>query len=106
MCQHSLEAAIHVGLKPLLHVLKIWVKIAWTRLPILLRLRMRWRRRHLLDLNFRSFSCIITRIFLIIWEGSEWSGEEPNFILEGSKGCMNYLTGPFKSCLCFDESHM
>jgi hypothetical protein len=93
-----------VGLKPLLHVLKIWVKIAWTRLPVLLRLRRRWRR-HLLCLSFRSFSCIITRIFLIIWEGSEWPGKEPNFILEGSKGSMNYLTRPFKSGLGFDENH-
>jgi hypothetical protein len=105
MCHQSLEAAIHVGLKPLLHVLKIWVKIAWTRLPVLLRLRRRWRKRHLLCLSFRCFSCIITKIFLIIWEGSEWPGEEPNFILEGSKGCMNYLIGPLKSGLGFDESH-
>jgi hypothetical protein len=97
MCHQSLEAAIHVGLKPLLHVLKIWVKIAWTRLPVLLRLRRRWRRRHLLCLSFRSF--------LIISEWSEWPGEEPNFILEWSKGCMNYLTGPLKSGLGFDESH-
>ena len=66
----------------------------------------RWRRRHLLCLSIRSCACIITRVFLIIWEGSEWPGEEPNFILEGSKGCMNYLTGPLKSCLCFDESIM
>jgi hypothetical protein len=105
MGPHSLEGAIHVGLKPLLHVLKVWVKIAWTRLPVLLRLRRRWRRRHLLCLSFRSFSCIITSIFLIIWEESEWPGEEPNFILEGSKECMNYLTGALKSGLGFNESH-
>jgi hypothetical protein len=105
MGHHSLEAAIHMGVKPLLHVLKIWVKIAWSRLPVLLRLRGRWRRRHLLCLSFRSFSCIITSIFLIIWEGSEWPGKEPNFILEGSKRCMNYLTVTLKSGLGFNESH-
>jgi hypothetical protein len=65
MCHHSLKAGINVGMKPLLHIVKIWVKVAWTRLPILLRLRRRWRR-HLLCLSFRICSCIITRIFLII----------------------------------------
>jgi hypothetical protein len=102
MCHHSLKASINVGLKPVLHILKIWVKVAWTRLPILLRLRRRWRRRHLLCLSIRSCACIITRVFLIIWERSEWPGEEPYFILEGSKRCMNCLAGPLKSCLCFD----
>jgi hypothetical protein len=70
------EIGYHVGLKPLLHILKIWVNVAWTRLPILLRLRRRWRRRHLLCFSIRSCSYIITRVFLIIWEGSEWPGEE------------------------------
>jgi hypothetical protein len=83
MGHHALEAAIHVSLEPLLHVLKVRVKIAWTRLPVLLRLRRRWRRRHLLCINFRSFSCIITSFFLIIWEGSKRPGEESNIILEG-----------------------
>jgi hypothetical protein len=105
MCHHSLKASIKMGLKPLLHILKIWVKVAWTRLSILLRLRRRWRRRHLLCLSIMSCCCIKTRVFLIIWEGSEWPGEEPNFIFKGSKWCMNYLAGPLKSCLCFDESH-
>jgi hypothetical protein len=41
MCHHSLKASIKMSLKPLLHILKIWVKVAWTRLPILLRLRRR-----------------------------------------------------------------
>jgi hypothetical protein len=100
-----MKTAIHVGLKPLLHVLKVRVKIAWTRLPVLLRLRRRWRRRHLLCISFRSISCIITNIFLIIWEGSEWPSEEPNFILEGSKRCMNYLIVPLKSGLGFNERH-
>jgi hypothetical protein len=105
MGHHSLEAAIHVGLKPLLHFLKVRVKIAWTRLPVLLRLRRRWRRRHLLCISFRSFSCIITSFFLIIWEGSKRPGEEPNLIFEGPKRCVNYLTVPLKSGLGFNESH-
>jgi hypothetical protein len=65
MGHHALEAAIHVGLELLLHVLKVMVKIAWTRLLVLLRLR-RWRRRHLLCISFRSFSYIIISFFLII----------------------------------------
>ena len=99
MCHHALKASINMGLKPLLHIVKIGIKVAWTRLPILLRLRRRWRRRQLLCLSFRSFSCIITRIFLIIWEGSERPGEEPNLILEGPKRCVNYFTVPLKSGL-------
>jgi hypothetical protein len=105
MGHHSLEAAIHVGLKPLLHVLKVWVKITWTRLLVLLRLRRRWRRRHLLCISFRSVSCIITSFFLIIWEGSERPSEEPNLTLEGPKRCVNYFTVPLKSGLGFNESH-
>ena len=86
MCHHYLKVGINVGLKPLLHILKIWVKVACTRLPILLRLRRRWRWRHLLCLSFRICSYIITRIFLIIWEGSEWPGENPISFLKGLNG--------------------
>jgi hypothetical protein len=94
MGHHALEAAIHVGMEPLLHILKVRVKIAWTRLPVLLRLRRRWRRRHLLCIGFRSFSCIIISFFLIIWEGSERPSEESNLILEGPKRSMNYPQCP------------
>jgi hypothetical protein len=105
MCYHTLKASINMGLKPLLHIVKIGIKVAWTRLPILLRLRRRWRRRHMRGLNIRSCSCIIARVFLIIWEGSEWLGEKPYLILKGSERYVNNLAGPLKSCLGFDESH-
>jgi hypothetical protein len=103
---HAREADIHVGLEPLLHVLKVRIKIAWTRLPELLRLRRRWRRRHLVGcISFRSNSFIITSFFLIIWERSKRPGEESNLIFEGPKRSVCYLTEPLKSGLSFDESH-
>jgi cellulose synthase/poly-beta-1,6-N-acetylglucosamine synthase-like glycosyltransferase len=90
----------------LLHVLKVRIKLAWTRLPELLRLRRRWRRRHLLScISFRSNSFIIASFFLIIWERSKRPGEESNLILERLKGSVSYLTTPLKSGLSLDESH-
>jgi hypothetical protein len=71
MGHHALKATIHVCLEPLLHVLEVKIKIAWTRLPELLRLRRRWRRRHLLSCSsIRSNFFIISSFFLIIWERS------------------------------------
>jgi hypothetical protein len=106
MGHHALKAAIHVCLEPLLHVLEIRIKIAWTRLLELLRLRRRWRRRHLLScIRFRSNSIIISSFFLIIWERSKRTGEEANLILERPKWSVSYLTVPLKSGLSLDESH-
>jgi hypothetical protein len=84
---------------------KIRIKVPWTRLPILLRLRRRWRRRHLLALNIRSCSTLIARVFLIIWEESEGPDEKPYLILKRSEWCVNNLAWALKSCLGFDESH-
>jgi hypothetical protein len=106
MGHHALKAAIHVCLEPLLHLLEIRIKIAWTRLLELLRLRRRWRRRHLLScISFRSISFIIASFFLILWERSKRPGEEANLILEGPKWSVSYLTVPLKSGLSLDESH-
>src|SRR5688572_1260391 len=41
MCHQALKASINMSLKPLLHIVKIRIKVPWTRLPILLRLRRR-----------------------------------------------------------------
>jgi hypothetical protein len=66
MGHHALKSAIHMCLEPLLHVLEVRIKIAWTRPPELLRLR-RWRRRHLLScISLRSNFFIISSFFLII----------------------------------------
>jgi hypothetical protein len=106
MGQHTLKSAIHMCLEPLLHVLEVRIKIAWTRLPEMLRLRWRWRRRHLLScISLRSNFFIISSFFLIIWEGSKRPGEKSNLILERPKWSVSYLTAPLKSGLCLDESH-
>jgi hypothetical protein len=103
MGHHALKAAIHMCLEPLLHVLEVRIKIVWTRLPELLRLR---RRRHLLScISFRSNLFIISSFFLIIWERSKRPGEETNLILERPKWSVSYLTVPLKSGLSLDESH-
>jgi hypothetical protein len=102
MGHHALKAVIHVCLEPLLHVLEVRIKIAWTRLPELLRLR---RRRHLLScISFRSnsfiissFFLIISSFFLIIWERSKRPGEEANLILERPKWSVSYLKVPLTS---------
>jgi hypothetical protein len=97
MGHHALKAAIHVCLEPLLHVLKVRIKIAWTRLPKLLRMRRRWRRRHLLSyISFKSNSFIIASFFLIIWERSKRPGEESNLILERPKWSVSYVAEPPK----------
>ena len=106
MGQHALKSAIHMCLEPLLHVLEVRIKIAWTRLPELLRLRRRWKRTHLLScISLKSNFFIISSFFLIIWERSKRPGEEANLILERPKWSVSYLTVPLKSGLSLDESH-
>jgi hypothetical protein len=81
MGQHTLKSAIHMCLEPLLHVLEVRIKIAWTRLPELIRL---WRRHLLSCISLRS-NFIISNFFLINWERSKRPGEESNLILERPK---------------------
>jgi hypothetical protein len=83
--QHALKLAIHMCLEPLLHVLEVRIRIAWTRLLEMLKLRRR-RRRHLLScISLRSNFFIIFSFFLIIWERSKRPGEKSNLILERPK---------------------
>jgi hypothetical protein len=87
MGQHVLKAAIHMCLEPLLHGLEVRIKIAWTRLPELLRLRRRWRRRHLLScIGFRSNFFIISSFLLIIWKRSKRPDEKSISFLKGLNG--------------------
>jgi hypothetical protein len=106
MGHHALKVAIHVCLEPLLHILEVRIKIAWTRLPELLRLRRRWRRRHLLSyIRFRSNSFIISSFFLVIWEMSKRPSEEANLILERPEWSVSYLIVSLKYGLSLDERH-
>jgi hypothetical protein len=86
MSRHALEAAIHVSLEPLLHVLKVWIKIAWTRLPVLLRLRRRWRWHLLSCISFRSNSFIIINFSSSSRKGVRGLVRNPISFLKGLKG--------------------
>jgi hypothetical protein len=51
MCHHALELSILMSLEPMLHLLKIRIKIARYRLLVLSLLLRRWRRRHFAKLD-------------------------------------------------------
>ena len=67
MCHHALKPYIHMSLEPMLHLLKIRIKIARCRLLVLSLLLSRWRRRHLLGwMCLRLSSEVICMNSLII----------------------------------------
>jgi hypothetical protein len=86
MSHHALKLSIHMSLEPMLHLLKIRIKIARCRLPVLSFLLRRWRRRHLLSwMCLRLSSEIICMNSLIIGKGSERPGKKANLILKRPK---------------------
>jgi hypothetical protein len=106
MCHHALKPSIHMILEPMLHLLKIRIKVAKCKLLVLSLLMGRWRRWHLLSwMCLRLSDEVIYRNSLIIVKGSERPSEQTNLILERPKMSVSCLTPPFKSSFGLDQSH-
>jgi hypothetical protein len=89
MRNHALKPSIHLSLEPMLHLLKIRIKVTRGRLPVLSLLMRRW---HLLSwMCLRLSDVIIYRNSLIIRKGGERSGEKTNLILEMPKRSSNLV---------------
>ena len=105
MCHHALKPSIHMSLEPMLHLLKIRIKVIGGGLPVL-SLLMKWWRRHLLSwICLRLSGIVICRDSLIIRKGGERPGEKTNPILERPKWSVSYLTLTLKSGFGLDQSH-
>jgi hypothetical protein len=102
MRHHALKLTINMCLEPLMHLVKIRIKVTRGRLPVLTLLLWRWRWRWWHVLLYRLIIEIMSLSFLMIREWCERPGKKTNFILEWPERGVSSFTPPIESGFGFD----